>query len=216
MNLLLALFSIVYLQASWEPSSIPIEGMSIVVTSDSLQLHTRYDYSTEAIPLFLSYPRGERLYVVQVERDASDTTQTWVQLAHDSNQVGWMKWRDFLSNTAPNNPISRLLHALLSTTGKILTAIIALAALCLCFTMRRRDWAIYFALASAALFLMIIFFMLCFWSNDTQLYTYYLSPSLSPIADNLSTPLRILILLFWTNIVLWLAALFSLRRRTAV
>ena len=86
MNLLLALFSIVYLQASWEPSSIPIEGMSIVVTSDSLQLHTRYDYSTEAIPLFLSYPRGERLYVVQVERDASDTTQTWVQLAHDSNQ----------------------------------------------------------------------------------------------------------------------------------
>ena len=193
---------------------IPVEGTSLVVTADSLVLQSRHEYANVAYVQPKSIQKGERLVLIQAERDAADTTQIWIELAQESHIAGWIKWQDLISDTAPSGPISRLLHRALSPIGKFITSILALASLCLCVLLMRKRSGIYFSIAAGVLFLMLTVFMLCFSSGGLRLWNYYLAPTLWPFAPFMPFLLRLLLLLFWANVVLWLAALFSLRRES--
>ena len=195
---------------------IPPEGTSLVVTADSLLLQSRHDYADANSAQPKSIFKDERLVLVQSERDAADTTQIWVELAQESRIAGWIKLQDLIRDTAPSGPISRLLHKALSPLGKFITSILALASLCLCVLLVRKRRSIYFSIAACSLFLMLVVFIICFSSGDLRLWNYYLNPTLWPFASFMPFLLRVLLLLFWANVVLWLAAIFSLRRDTYI
>lgn len=189
----------------------PAEGTRLVVSADSIILQARHDYTDESSPQTRSIPKGNELLVLQAERDAADTTMIWIELAQESQSAGWIEWQSLIRDTAPSGPISRLLHKALSPTGKTITILLAIASLCLCILSSRRKQGLYLSLSAGVLFLMLVVFVLCFSSGDVRLWNYYLSPTLSPFSPFMPFLLRLLIVLFWADAVLWLATLFSLR-----
>ena len=96
MNTLLCLIFSLLLSSSIQLPlpPIPAEGTSLVVTADSLVLQSRHEYIDVASVQPKSIQKGERLVLIQAERDAADTTQIWIELAQESHIAGWIKWQE--------------------------------------------------------------------------------------------------------------------------